>query len=137
MTQRRVPEQRNVISWFYRTYHKKLSHSQVSRILSDQYSHLDAVQSTNDLSNKKRQSCSWPELEQAFFTWPQAMQRKGAAFSGEYVRLKATEVWSKLAVYKVKDALLISNGWLERFKRRRKIQAFAHHGEAGYVFPLI
>jgi hypothetical protein len=125
VTQRRVSEQRDVISWFHRTHSRTLSQSQASIIFSDQYSHLDPVRSTDDLSTKKRRSCSWPEVEQALFTWQQAMQRKGATLSGEHLRHKATELWSKLAVYKDKDAPSFSNGWLERFERRRIIWAYA------------
>ncbi len=62
------------------------------------------------------------------------MQRRGAALSGDHLRQKAVDFWSKLDAYKGKELPLFSGGWLEHFKHRRKIRAYVRHGEAGLVF---
>ncbi len=97
-------DQRAVVSWFHRTYDRSINQSQVSKILSKKYTYLDALQDGDDLNQKKRRSCHWPELDEALFTWQQAMQQKGAALGGEHLTLKASEFWSQLSVYKDQDA---------------------------------
>jgi hypothetical protein len=104
--------------------------SQVSKILRKKYTYLETLQDGNDLNQKNRPSCHWLELQEALFTWQQAMQQKGVALGGELLKLKASEFWSKLSVYKDQDAPVFSNGWLERFKHHRKVRAYARHGEA-------
>jgi hypothetical protein len=121
------------MSWFSRTYQQTVSQPQVSKILGDQYSYLDSLQKTDKMTVKRRRSCKWPELEQALFTWQQAMQRRGAALSDLHLKGKANDFWSQLSVFKDMPVPLFSNGWLERFKHRRNIRSFLRHGEAGYV----
>jgi hypothetical protein len=85
--------QRAVMSWFQHTYDRSISQPQVSRILSDKYAYLDQLKKKDNMSHKKRCSCKWPELEQALFTWQQAMQQRGAAHAGVYLKAKANNFW--------------------------------------------
>jgi hypothetical protein len=119
ITHRKAHDQRAVMSWFQRTYDQSISQPQVSRILSDEYAYLDKLKKKDNMSHKKRRSCKWPELEQALFTWQQAMQQRGAALAGEHLKAKANNIWSEVAVYQGQPVPSFSNGWLERFKKRR------------------
>jgi hypothetical protein len=123
--------QRAVISWFEPTYEQSLSQPQVSKILSKQYAYIDQLQETDDITQKKRRLCIWPELERALFTLQQAMQQRGAALAVEHLKTKASDFWSQLAVYQEKPVLSFSSGWLEHFKNRRKIRSYVRHDEEG------
>jgi hypothetical protein len=131
VTHRRSHDQRSVISWFTRTFQQQISQPQVSKTLSQRYSYLDSTWKSDNLGIKKHRSCKWPELEQALFTWQQAMQQRGACLSGLHLKGKALDFWSSLAIYKDLPVPLFSNGWLERFKHRRKIRSYQRPGEAG------
>jgi hypothetical protein len=131
ITRRKAHDQRAVISWFERTYKLSLSQPQVSKILIKQYAYLDQLPETDNLTQKKRRLCIWPELERALFTWQQAMQQRKAALAGEHLKAKASDFWSQLAVYQGKPVPSFSSGWLERFKNHRKIRSYVRHGEAG------
>ncbi len=124
VTHRRSHDQRAVMPWFTRTFQQRISQPQVSIILSQQYSYLNSLRKSDDLCAKKHRSCKWPELKQALFTWQQAMQRRGACMSGLHLKGKALDFWSSLVIYKDLPVPLFSNGWLERFKHRRKICAW-------------
>ncbi len=131
VTHRRALDQCAVMSWFERAYERPISQSQVSRILSKEYAFLDQLKPNDQLSQKKRRSCKWPELEHALFTWQQAMQQRGAALAGEHLKAKASDFWSQLAVYRDQPVPSFSSGWLECFKNRRHIRSYVRHGEAG------
>jgi hypothetical protein len=103
----------------------------VSKILRNEYACLDQLKKNNPLSQKKRRSCKWPELEQALFTWQQAMQQRGAALAGEHLKAKASDFWSLVAVYQGQPVSSFLNGRPERFTNRRHIRSYVRHGEAG------
>jgi hypothetical protein len=112
-------------------YQQPISQPQVSKILGKQYTYLDGLQDNDNLSVKKHRSCKLSELEQALFTWQQAMQLPGASLSGLHLKGKALDFWSQLSIYKDLAVPVFSNGWLERFKHRRNIRSYVQHGEAG------
>ena len=68
------PSQKEVIQWFEKEHYHTLTQSQVSKVLSDQYSFLD----DQDWKNKgKNISADYPDLEDMLYHWEQAANRSG------------------------------------------------------------
>src|SRR2546423_13591578 len=68
------PTRNQVIQWFETKYYHKLTQSQVSKILSEQYSFLDGEKWQEKGQNK---SAEYPDLEDMLHHWEQAANRSG------------------------------------------------------------
>ncbi|RKF77351.1 CENP-B-like protein 2, partial [Golovinomyces cichoracearum] len=102
--------QSELIAWFKSQYDHTLNQSQVSKILSSSYDHLDYLDTKkeNFLLEVKRQSAGdWPDLEGALFKWQQRMQKNKVVITGDILKNQAKE-----------------------FKHRYKIREFVQHGKA-------
>jgi hypothetical protein len=60
------PTQNQLILWFEQKHYHTLTQSQVSKILSDQYAHLDDNKWINKEKNIK---ADYPDLEEALYQW--------------------------------------------------------------------
>ena len=119
-----------LVSWFYQETGHQLNQSQISKILSLEYAHLDDDSRKNkELWNKRRYKGDWPELEAALFEWQQRMQKKRAVVTRDILKAKASELWERLPQFEDIPEPKWSNGWLEGFKKRYKIKEYVQHGE--------
>ncbi|KAJ9272842.1 hypothetical protein DTO212C5_1103 [Paecilomyces variotii] len=121
-------------NWFIQTYNQSIALSSVSEILSSRYNFLDSKTThPRDLRDvKKRRQTDWPKLEEALFEWIQEAQTQ-IPITGEVIREKARQFWTKLPTYKGLKMPVFSNGWLTAFQSRKAIRSNILHGEAASV----
>src|SRR2546423_3797394 len=125
------PTQNQVIQWFETKYYHKLTQSQVSKILSEQYSFLDGEKWQEKGRNK---SAEYPDLEDMLHHWEQAANRSGRlAVTGEILQQMAVKFRHLLPQYSSLEPPKFSTGWLTGFKARYNIKRRKKHGEAGEV----
>lgn len=125
--------QSELIAWFEQDTGHKLNQSQISKIISKQFEHLDSTdtkKTKSQLEAKRTSAGDWPDLEGALFEWQQHIQKQKAVITGEILRNQAGKLWDSLPQYRGKEKPRFSNGWLEGFKRRFKIKEYILHGEA-------
>jgi hypothetical protein len=79
---------------------------------------------------KKARPAKWEVLEECLFEWEQRYEATGGTITGDVLRYKATELWTKLSEYAGLDCPVWSEGWLTRFKNRYHIKARRQFGEA-------
>jgi hypothetical protein len=91
------PSQKQLIQWFEEKHYHKLTQSQVSKILSNQYSFLDQ---DGWLDRKRNKMAEYPDLEAALHHWQLTANRSGRlTVSGEVLQQMATRLWQKLPQY--------------------------------------
>jgi hypothetical protein len=112
--------------WWHNSYGYKISASTASDILSSKYEYLDNNSNIRDKTKRERVG-KWPILEEALGEWALRFEAVHGTVSGDLLRLKATELWSKLDEYQGQPCPSWSTGWLGGFKsrfnfhRRRKV----------------
>ncbi|TQS38554.1 hypothetical protein Golomagni_00936 [Golovinomyces magnicellulatus] len=105
--------QSELIAWFKSRYDHTLNQSQVSKILSSSYDHLDSLDTKKDkcLLEVKRQSAGdWPDLEGALFDWQQRMQKNKAVITGDILKNQASKLWDGLPQFEDRPKPKFSNG---------------------------
>jgi hypothetical protein len=123
--------QSSLISWFYQETGHQLNQSQISKILSPEYAHLDNdTRRPSQLGSARHYKGDWPELEAALFEWQQRMQKKKAIITGDIIKGQASYIWNHLPQFEHLPEPTWSNGWLEGFKKRFRIKEYVQHGEA-------
>src|SRR5947209_4986674 len=127
------PSQKACIEWFYNTYNHKLSQSTVSESLGLHFKALDNQTTEAFAKNSRIRSGQWPDLEKVLFNWQQRIDSQGGFTTGDILREKAQEIWSRLPQYANQPCPEFSIGWLDRFKKRHSIKQHTRHGEAGSV----
>lgn len=103
--------------WFQETYQQPINPSSVSRILSARSAYLDNLES-HQLSNKRRRTEQWPELDQAIYEWIQRSEGR-VPVNQEAIREKARAYWP--VIYPGREVPQFSNGWLRGFQERRNV----------------
>jgi hypothetical protein len=106
------PTQKACIDWFYNKYNHKLSQSTVSKSLSSHFASLD--DSTNE--GQRLRLGQWSDLEKVLFEWQVRIDSQGGFTSGDILREKAKEIWTRLPQYANQLCPEFSIGWLDRFK---------------------
>jgi len=128
----RKPTHEACITWFKQRFNHDLSQSQVSKILSDQYSSLDKKDSWQNYG-KNRQAV-YPDLEEALYQWQLTANRSTRiTVTGDTLKEIASRLWDKLPQYSAIERPKFSNGWLAGFKIRHKIRKRKKHGESATV----
>ena len=112
--------------WFEETYKQPIDPSTVSRVLSPRFVFLDTLH-THQLSDKRRRTEQWPELDQTLFEWIQRAEGQITILQ-EVIREKARKFWPVLYPEEMPQ---FSNGWLYGFRSRRNIRRNAQYDEAG------
>lgn len=91
---------------------------------------------TNDtsllLTAKRNRSAAVLRLEKALFKWVYAQKNRAVALNGELVVMQAQKLLSLANEHRPDDQKLtvqFSNGWMERFKKRRGLRFRNVHGE--------
>ena len=130
-TKKKACSQKAIKNWFWETHYHHITQSQVSDILSDKYSRLDDVKK-GGLQNRFKEG-QWPDLEEALFEWQSRVNRKGGTVTGDLLREKAEQLYTKLPQYHGQEAPKFSEGWLGGFKKRFKIHRYRRFGEAASV----
>lgn len=127
--------QRDLAEWFTKTTGHSVTQGQVSRVLGNNYEHLDGEYTRKELKAMKEKSRrhkgDWPALEAALFEWQQRKQDAKVTVNGDTLKEKAMQLWEALPQYKDEPMPKWSNGWLEKFKKRYNIRSYAQHGESG------
>ena len=125
------PSQKEVIEWFEKQHYHTLTQSQVSKILSDQYSFLD---DKNWRDKGRNISADYPDLEDMLHHWEQAANRSGRlTITGEILQQMALKFWFRLPQYSTLEPPKFSNGWLHGFKARYNIKRRKKHGQGAEV----
>lgn len=128
------PTQRACAVCFQEKFSRTINRTTVSRILSSQYNHLDHGEAR---AKVRKLTAHWPLLDEAIFEWQRRHTQRGFPITGPLIRLKATEYWKKIPMYKDHPMPVFSDGWLNRFKHRHSIKWHTFHGEAASVSDSI
>ena len=92
--------------WFKESTGRELTQGQISSILSSKYAYLDSsTLRPSQLSSNRNYKSDWPDLEAALFEWQQHMQKRKATITGDILKAKAAEIWSRLPQYRDLEAL--------------------------------
>ncbi|RKF76489.1 CENP-B-like protein 2 [Golovinomyces cichoracearum] len=86
--------QNELIALFKSQYYNTLNQSQVSKIISSSYDHLDFLDTNKDkclLEVKRLSAGDWPDLEGALFEWQQRMQKNKAVITGDILKNQASK----------------------------------------------
>jgi DDE superfamily endonuclease/Tc5 transposase DNA-binding domain/Fission yeast centromere protein N-terminal domain len=123
--------QAQTIAWFAaQPSGRTLTQGQISTITSSSYAYLDSDDRKNSKLNSKRSyQGDYPDLEDALYHWHIQMEKKKAILTGDILKAKAHEIWSRLPQYSQQQEPKWSNGWLNRFKKRHNIKEYKLHGE--------
>lgn len=125
------PSQKEIIQWFEEKHYHTITQSQVSKILSKEYSFLDEDKWQEKNKNK---SAQYPDLEAALHHWQIMANRSGKiTVTGDVLQEMALKIWHKLPQYVNLDPPKFSAGWLSAFKARHDIKKRKRHGEAAEV----
>ena len=116
--------------WWNQQYGYTISNSTISEIISSKYAHLNEDESLHRRDAKRDRSAKWKALEEALFEWEQRYEGADHVVTGEVLRVKATEFWSKLPCYQDQPVPKWTDGWLTGFKSRYGIKLRVRHGEA-------
>jgi hypothetical protein len=125
-------EHKDAVVWFKNKYSRELKTSTISDYLGPKFAHLDdTVLSKFDLSSRRTRDPEYKELEDVLAEWQLRYNKHpdSGATTSDLLRLKANEFWGKLPVYAGKPLPKFSNGWLDRFKKRRGLKERRRHGE--------
>src|SRR5271156_2005810 len=88
------PSQREIVQWFEETHYHTLTQSQVSKILSKEYSFLDEDKWQEKDKNKP---AHYPDLEAALHHWQIVANRSGKiTVTGDILQQMALRIWYKL-----------------------------------------
>jgi hypothetical protein len=123
----------DTITWWHSTYGYKISASTASDILSSKYEYLDKNDSKIGAQTKRERVGRWKVLEEALGEWAIRFDTQHGTVSGDLLRLKATELWSKLDEYQGQPCPSWSEGWLTGFKSRFNFRRRRKVGEAASV----
>jgi hypothetical protein len=118
-------------AWWSLKFGYSLSYSTASDILSDRNKHLDIMDF--NLQAKKDRGAQWQVLEAALSDWAIRFDQAYGSVTGDLIRIKATELWSKLPIYQGLECLSWSEGWLSGFKSRFNFHRRRKAGESGSV----
>ena len=119
--------------WWNSQYGYILNSTTASDILSSKYAFLDNNDSAKAANTKRDRGPKWEVLEAALADWALRFDAVHGTVSGDLLRLKATEFWSKLPQYQGQVCPSWSDGWLEGFKKRHNFRQRRKVGEAGSV----
>ena len=111
--------------WVSTNFKKKVHPTTVSRIVKDH-----KIQPTASSSSIRRSEVSFPEFETLLHEWF-IRTEKQINLSDDLVITKAQELRSNLKI--PEGELKLSNGWLQKFKKRNGIKSYYVHGESGSV----
>jgi Fission yeast centromere protein N-terminal domain len=91
------PTQKQLILWFKEKHYHTLTQSQVSKILSDQYTHLD---DDKWLNKGKNIQADYPDLEAALYQWEIAANSSGRlTVTSDILQQMAARLWHQLPQY--------------------------------------
>ena len=109
---------------------RTLNQSQISKIMSSSYMYLDDDnRKDSKLGSKRVTNGEYPDLENALFHWHLQMEKNKAILTGDILKAKAHDIWTRLPQYSQEQEPKWSNGWLDRFKKRHNIKEYKQHGE--------
>ena len=86
-------------TWWNDQYGYPLSSSTASDILSSKYTFLDTDDSKIQGDLKRKRGAKWKVLEEALSEWALQFESVHGVVSGDLLRLKATEFWTRLDEY--------------------------------------
>ncbi|KAE8240346.1 hypothetical protein A4X13_0g7846 [Tilletia indica] len=125
--------QRQLKVWLLKEHGIPVAQSTISNTLRDKdiYLHPDFVPGTS------KRAAKWAQLERALHEWIVAYQ-KSVVITQMLVKKKAAQFYARLTPAEDQDPEKLdpekwTNGWLEGFQKRFKIQSRRRHGEAGSV----
>ena len=116
------------------TFNIDIKKSTLSDALSHKFSWLDNTDLTKSQATiKKNRSPLWSTLEATLIEWQIRYNKHpdSGSTTGDLLRYKATEFWSKLPEYTGKECPKWTEGWLTGFKKRHNLKAKRRYGEAG------
>lgn len=111
--------QSHLSTWFSATFGHPISQSQISKILSSRYAHLDAPPKLPD--NCRNRAAAHPELDQVLGEWYAKAKGEGVKVSGDDLREMARRFWLEGRGGEG-EMPKFSNGWLEGFKHRHGVE---------------
>lgn len=111
--------QSHLSTWFSTTFGHPISQSQISKILSSRYAHLDAPPKLPD--NCRNRAAAHPELDQVLGEWYAKAKAEGVKVSGDDLRDMARRFWLEGRGGEG-EMPKFSNGWLEGFKHRHGVE---------------
>lgn len=113
-------------NWVEATYGVSISQGTVSNILrqSDRYVHGAGYTNPNE---RRRKMVKHPTMDDRLGNWVVEKQET-VAISGDIIKNRGRQMLTG-----IDHDLKFSNGWLSRFKKRKRIAAFKRHGEDGSV----
>lgn len=111
--------QSHLSTWFSTTFGHGISQSQISKILSSRYAHLDAPPKLPD--NCRNRAAAHPELDQVLGEWYAKAKAEGVKVSGDDLREMARRFWLEGRGGEG-EMPKFSNGWLEGFKHRHGVE---------------
>lgn len=111
--------QSHLSTWFKTTYGHPISQSQISKILSPRYAHLDAPPKLPD--NCRNRAAQHPELDKVLGEWYNKAKADGVKASGDDLREMAKRFWAE-GKGGSGEMPKFSNGWLEGFKHRHGVE---------------
>ena len=83
---------------------------------------------------KRVRQTQHPDISDMMDLWVLKAMGDGLLLTGEVLRQKWTQ-FADLVGVSADDRLELSNGWLEKFKKRNKLKEFKRHGEAASADP--
>ena len=111
--------QSHLSTWFFTTFGHPISQSQISKILSSRYAHLDAPPKLP--GNCRNRAAAHPELDQVLGEWYAKAKAEGVKVSGDDLREMARRFWLE-GRGGGGEMPKFSNGWLEGFKHRHGVE---------------
>lgn len=122
--------QSGLCAWFAAKFGKPIRQPTVSEVLSSQYSYLD--EELSQPARKRFKQPAHPDLERMLADWHFRAQ-KDVTITGDVLREKAHQFWTRLPQYRNLKQPSWSDGWLDNFKKRHQIKGIRLHGEAASV----
>lgn len=118
--------------WFLETFERSISRSSVSRALADKLDFLDKGDVRYNADARRQRSSNWPVLEDALYRWCKRKQHS-VTITGDILKAKAEQFWCELEQYRDLPMPKFSNGFLNGFLKRNRIESHKRIGKAGSV----
>src|ERR1700761_5420619 len=108
---------------FQQNGYPKVSQPVVNRIKKSKDSLQEQALQKGNLGRKWPPFVEHPKVEKALSIWVLQVQAKRIRLTGEVLRARAHK-FAELQGIKVEDFLILSNGWLEKFKEQHNLREY-------------
>ena len=133
-SERPRPTHKQAIAWFKDKFNFELHQPSISLYIGPKYSYLDSESSSPlNLQNGKRRLPKWPQIEQILYEWAHSLSQRGILYTNDILASKARQIWHQIPENVDIEAPEFSDGWLQGFRARYKIQNRTIHGEIGSI----